>query len=88
MLTQQDLEAKTIEAHALRTAVLTIATHAPVSVVTPHDNLTISQAEFEGRDKDAVGEGEGGRSIIALDSLARASRELAKVNRARRVEDK
>jgi len=58
-----------------------------VSVVTPQDNLTITPAEFEGRDVNAVGDGEGGRSIIALDSLARASRELAKVNRARRGDD-
>lgn len=59
-----------------------------MSVVTPQDNLTISQADFEGRDKHALGEGEGGRTLVALDSLSRASRELAKVNRARRLDGK
>jgi hypothetical protein len=85
MLTTQDLEAKSIETNALRTSLLTVADNANVSIVTPQNNLVIAPTDWETRDKASVDETGPTRSALALDALARASREVAKANRARRV---
>lgn len=79
---QQEYEAKTIEATGLRSAVTAIATGLGASVLRGDDNgLVLTESEFDGRKKDATSAADLG---FALDGHARASRELAKVNRARR----
>ncbi|KAL1405441.1 hypothetical protein Q8F55_009073 [Vanrija albida] len=77
-----ELEAKMIEAAGLRQALVTAAVGTSGSVVRADGSLAITAADWETRDLEATGQA---RTEAALDDLARASRQLAKLHRARRL---
>ncbi|TXT07173.1 hypothetical protein VHUM_03343 [Vanrija humicola] len=77
-----ELEAKMIEAAGLREALLTAAVGTSTSFVRPDGTLAITVADWESRNTDATGQD---RTQAAADELVRASRQLAKLHRARRL---
>ncbi|WOO85567.1 uncharacterized protein LOC62_07G009070 [Vanrija pseudolonga] len=77
-----ELEAKMIEAAGLRQALVTASVGTSSSFVRTDGSLAISTADWETRDPDAATQE---RTQAAVDDLARASRQLAKLHRARRL---
>lgn len=71
-----------IEAAGLRQALVTASVGTSSSFVRTDGSLAISTADWETRDADAAGQE---RTQAAVDDLARASRQLAKLHRARRL---
>lgn len=70
-----------IESQGLRRALSTAVSVSGSALVKPDGSLVLSLDDYERRDRSKVTTGE---LDTACDSLARASRQLAKANRQRR----